>query len=85
MIWIAVYLPRHHIESHQFESMETARAAHPRSDLQQLRVCTKCTHPECPCCHDWCDEIVGDDGDLCCEGECVFAEPGRFPLFEATA
>lgn len=85
MIWVAVFRSHDRIESREFESMDAARAAFLRSDLQQLRVCTKCKHAECPCCLNWCDEIVGDDGDMCCEGTCVFAEPESFPFIEAPA
>lgn len=39
------------------------------------RTCLKCGHVECPCCEDWCDELVGQDMDLCCDGQCTFAAP----------
>lgn len=38
------------------------------------KVCTKCGHPECPSCGDWCDVVVHEDGDadLCCGGKCTY-------------
>lgn len=41
------------------------------------KVCTKCGHPECPSCGNWCDVVVrvDDDADLCCDGECTYG-PG---------
>lgn len=38
--------------------------------------CTKCGHAKCPCCPDWCDTLI-EDGELCCDGECTYAEAGR--------
>lgn len=48
----------------------------------QQRRCTKCGHWSCPCCHTWCDELVGDDYDPCCDGECSYApDTHLLPLF----
>lgn len=38
-------------------------------------TCLRCGHPPCPSCADWCDIMVGDDPEACCEGKCVYAEP----------
>lgn len=29
------------------------------------RVCTKCAHPECYCCNDWCDVLRPEDCAAC--------------------
>lgn len=39
--------------------------------IRKRRVCLKCGHLECPCCGNWCDEIVGED-ELCCDGKCSY-------------
>ena len=33
--------------------------------------CLRCGHEPCPFCKDWCD-VVSNDGDLCCDGQCVY-------------
>jgi len=37
--------------------------------------CVRCGHEICPCCAHaklvWCDHLVGDDFEECCDGECV--------------
>jgi hypothetical protein len=42
------------------------------SDPCQSKICLDCGHRACPFCETWCDRIMGDDGDLCCEGECRY-------------
>jgi hypothetical protein len=79
MTWVAVFKSSHSISSEQFESLEAARAKYPHRRLRQLRVCTQCHHPECPCCQDSCDTIIetGDDFHVCCDAVCAYeqAEP----------
>lgn len=43
---------------------------------RKRKTCVKCGHLECPCCGTWCDTLVGEgaDRDLCCDGECTYAE-----------
>lgn len=45
---------------------------------QQERKCVVCGHWSCPCCGDYCDEAVNDEGDefeMCpCDGTCTYAE-----------
>lgn len=36
------------------------------------RECIVCHHLECPGCDDWCDSLIGEDGDLCCDGKCIY-------------
>lgn len=45
------------------------------ADVRRLGPCLKCGHLACPCClgnANWCDQ-VGEDGALCCDGECTHA------------
>jgi hypothetical protein len=43
--------------------------------------CRRCGHQMCPCCGSWCDTLIGDDMDMCCDGECdVDGERGEAVL-----
>jgi hypothetical protein len=44
-----------------------------KAEVFSDQVCQRCGHPPCPCCGDWCDVLVGDDPEPCCEGECQYA------------
>lgn len=44
---------------------------------EPLIACLKCGHTPCPHCGDWCDVLVGEDSDLCCEGECTFSDEAK--------
>lgn len=37
-------------------------------------ICTRCGHPEMPMGGGWCDEVIGDDHDLCCDGCCIYPD-----------
>lgn len=80
----------------QFESIAAAQAAHPGHDVQQLRVCTKCKHAECPHCPQGsCDTVIGlgegndsegyEDFDVCCGGRCTYVEPKPFEIIKAVS
>lgn len=45
-----------------------------RHHRNSKRVCVVCKHAICPGCGDWCDTLLGDDQDFCCEGECVWLQ-----------
>jgi hypothetical protein len=52
-------------------------------DDDDLRRCTVCGHLECEACQaddgfGWCDIILGEDADLCCDGECTY-DPQKPP------
>ena len=34
-------------------------------------ICIVCGHAICPGCQDWCDILIGEDMDLCCDGHCT--------------
>lgn len=42
--------------------------------LSLVPVCGVCKHPICPGCGDWCDNLIGETFELCCDGSCA---PGR--------
>ncbi len=42
-----------------------------QSRATPLLVCLDCGHQVCPYCRDWCDMVL-NDGELCCEGECRY-------------
>jgi len=43
-----------------------------RAKPPDLPTCLDCGHVACRLCRDWCD-VVLDDGELCCEGECRYS------------
>jgi hypothetical protein len=45
-----------------------------------LRKCLKCGHLECPGCEGTCDTSVGNDGDMCCDGQCFYSEEDRLKV-----
>lgn len=102
MIFVGVYSHRGRypfsgsVTTYKFKSIEAARARFPRAPLQQLRVCTKCGHEECPCCASVgepgfgsCDRVEvsksGDDVDVCCDGQCTFVETTPYPVLSPEA
>jgi hypothetical protein len=84
MIWIAVYEGDDSLTVSSFESIEEARTKFPEKKIQQMRVCTKCGHAECPMCNDSCDVLVGDDFDPCCDGQCTYDQSQQFDALTPT-
>ncbi len=44
-------------------------------------LCDVCGHEMCPCCGDWCDQLVGSGLSTCCDGHCT-VEPEDIALWQ---
>jgi hypothetical protein len=50
-------------------------------DPCKQKICLDCGHRACPCCDEWCDNLVQDPNEhqgelmMCCKGRCRYV-PG---------